>query len=232
MNKKNFSIVIPIFNEEKNIINLINEIEKNIKQKYDYEIIFVNDNSADNSINIFKKLNSDLKIQLINNEFNYGQSRSVLIGIQNSQYNNIVTLDGDGQNNPKDIESLVNLYFSKNYKLIGGIRFKRKDSIIKIFASRIANIIRSFILDDDCIDTGCSLKIFDKIIFLEFPFFDGIHRFLPALFKGFGHKTFFVEVDHRPRIYGTSKYGLFKRLFKGIIDIIRVKYILLDVKKK
>ena len=213
MNKKNFSIVIPIFNEEKNIINLINEIEKNIKQKYDYVIIFVNDNSADNSINIFKKLNSDLKIQLINNKFHYGQSRSVLIGIQNSKYNNIVTLDGDGQNNPKDIKSLVNLYFSKNYKLIGGIRFKRKDSIIKIFASRIANIIRSFILDDDCIDTGCSLKIFDKIIFLEFPFFDGIHRFLPALFKGFGHKTFFVEVDHRPRIYGTSKYGLFKRLF-------------------
>ena len=87
-------------------------------------------------------------------------------------------------------------------------------------------IIRNKILNDDCIDTGCSLKVFDKNIFLSFPFFNGLHRFLPALFKGYGKNTFFLEVDHRPRISGISKYGTFDRLFKGVIDIIRVKKII------
>ena len=83
-----------------------------------------------------------------------------------------------------------------------------------------------YILDDQCLDTGCSLKIFDKYVFLKFPFFEGIHRFLPALFKGYGYKTFFVMVNHRPRLKGKSKYGIFNRMFKGILDIIRVKKII------
>ena len=122
---------------------------------------------------------------------------------------------------------MLDLYFSnKKYSLVGGIRRNRKDNLLKLISSKIANQIRSLILKDDCVDTGCSLKVFDKNTFLTFPFFDGLHRFLPALFKGFGKSTLFVDVDHRPRISGVSKYRTIDRLYKGIIDIIRVKKII------
>ena len=125
--------------------------------------------------------------------------------------------------NPIDIPILLEKYLSHhNTFLVGGIRTKRKDSLIKIISSKIANKIRSLILKDDCIDTGCSLKVFDRDIFLSFPFFDGIHRFLPALFKGYGYKTMYVAVDHRERKFGISKYGTINRLIRGIIDIIKV----------
>jgi len=130
-----------------------------------------------------------------------------------------------------DIIKLLNTYHSsENLKLVGGIRQKRKDRYIKIIASKIANRVRSFILRDKCPDTGCSLKIFDKEIFLSFPFFSGIHRFLPALYKSFGHKTAFINVDHRIRKAGKSKYGVFDRLLIGIIDIFKVIIIINNIK--
>ena len=115
--------------------------------------------------------------------------------------------------------------------MVGGIRFRRKDNLIKIFSSKVANSIRSKILKDNCPDTGCSLKVFDKHVFMQFPFFNGIHRFLPALFKGFGKQTYFINVDHRFRIHGHSKYGTFLRLFRGIKDLIRVAIILKKFKR-
>ena len=110
--------------------------------------------------------------------------------------------------------------------LLGGLRLNRKDNLWKIVSSKIANRVRKTILQDDCLDTGCSLKIFFKKKYLEIPFFDGNHRFLPALFKGFGKNTLFMEVDHRSRIAGISKYGTLDRLFKGIYDLIKVKNII------
>ena len=107
--------------------------------------------------------------------------------------------------------------------LVGGIRLKRKDNLIKKISSKIANSVRSKFLNDGCVDTGCSLKVFDKNIFLNFEFFDGIHRFIPALFSGFGYKTFFINVDHRKRKYGRSKYGTLSRLINGLRDMIKVK---------
>ena len=122
---------------------------------------------------------------------------------------------------------MLSMYLSNpSVKLLGGIRAKRKDNFIKILSSKIANNIRSFLLNDNCLDTGCALKIFDKHIFLEFPYFNGLHRFLPALFKGFGYKTVFFTVDHRLRKHGKSNYGTFKRLLAGIRDIIKVALII------
>ena len=115
---------------------------------------------------------------------------------------------------------------NKETKLVGGIRIKRKDNLIKKISSKIANNVRSKILKDNCQDTGCSLKVFDKEIFILFPYFDWIHRFLPALFTGYGYKTLFINVNHRKRKFGISKYGTMNRLFKGIRDIIRVKKII------
>ena len=228
-----FSIIIPIYNERENIFKLIDEVKKFLNnKKYLYEIIIVNDFSNDLSKSDLDNLNKINKVKLINNSKNLGQSLSIHKGIMRSKYSTIVTLDGDGQNNPKDILKLLEIYNINNYKLVGGIRNKRKDNIIKIFSSKIANFIRSLILNDNCKDTGCSLKVFDKEVFLEFPIFDGIHRFLPALFKGYGNKTFFVSVDHRARMYGLSKYGTLDRLIKGVKDIIKVKKIIIKRNNK
>ena len=219
-----FSIVIPVFNEEHNIKTLIKEIKLSLKPYYEYELIFVNDYSTDNTLSVLKKQKKIFNFKIINNKTNLGQSFSILNGIKNSNYNTIITLDGDGQNNPKDIPTLLEFYNkTKDASLVGGIRYKRRDNIIKIISSRLANFVRSKILKDGCKDTGCSLKVFDKNIFLKFEYFDGMHRFIPALFKGFGYNTYFLNVDHRKRKYGTSKYGTFLRLVNGIRDMIKVK---------
>ena len=225
MNK--ISIIIPTYNEVKNIQSLYNEIVSSSHQLTDYEIIFVDDASTDGSKELLNKLHEQKLIKLITHKKNTGQSQSILTGIKQAEFDTIVTLDGDGQNNPSDILKLLKIYLSpNNFSLVGGIRVKRMDNIIKIISSKIANKIRSIVLNDDCPDTGCSLKVFSKKIFLHFPFFDGIHRFLPALFKGYGYKTCFISVDHRLRIHGKSNYGIRDRLFKGINDLIRVKKII------
>jgi len=216
-----FSIIIPIYNESENICDLILEIETNLDFN-NYEIIVVNDCSTDKTSKILKKIKSS-KLKIINLKERSGQSYAILTGIKNSSSSTIVTIDGDGQNDPKDISKLYHTYNKSVYSLVGGIRISRKDNIIKILSSSIANKFRMMILKDGCLDTGCGLKIFNKEIFLSFKFFNGIHRFLPALFKGYGHNTFFVPVNHRPRIRGISKYGTLKRLIYGLKDIMYVK---------
>jgi len=226
-----FSIVVPLFNESKNIIPLLKEIESSLKDYDNYEIVLINDSSTDNTAKVISNITNE-SIKIINNIDNKGQSFSIHKGIELSSNETIITLDGDGQNDPRDIPKLLNLYFTNDkIKLVGGIRKKRQDSYIKIFSSKIANYIRSKILSDNCKDTGCSLKVFSKNIFLDFPYFDGMHRFLPALFKGYSYKTTFIEVNHRKRKYGVSKYGTINRLFKGIRDIIRVKKIINNYNK-
>ena len=229
-----FSVVIPIFNESGNIKLLVKEIYKSLQQKYNsFELILINDASKDNTIEVINILKKDYDIILINNERNKGQSYSIHKGISESKNKIIVTIDGDGQNDPFDIPLLLDKYISDDELfLVGGIRRKRKDNIIKVFSSFVANKIRSYIFDDGCSDTGCSLKVFDRDIFLKFPFFIGIHRFLPALFKGYGYKTYFINVSHKSRQIGKSNYGTFDRMYRGIIDIIKVKIILKNNFKK
>ena len=221
------SIIIPVYNESENLELLLGEIENNLQQTFNYEIILVDDCSKDKTREIVNKIKLKNKIVYIKNNKNYGQSYSINKGILNSKFNTVVTIDGDGQNNPKDIITLANYYFKNNeISLVGGIRNKRKDSFIKIISSRIANYVRSLIFQDKCKDTGCSLKVFSKDCYLNFPFFNSIHRFLPALFVGFGFKTKFINVDHRARLKGYSKYGTLDRLYRGILDIIIVRNII------
>ena len=227
-----FTLVIPVFNEQDNLVSLIKEIKTALANYINFELIFVNDFSSDNTLKILEKEKKNFNFKIINNQFNLGQSYSILSGIKQSKYNIIITLDGDGQNNPYDIPKLLEFYNKNNdVYLVGGIRSKRKDNLIKIISSRIANYVRSKFLEDGCTDTGCSLKVFDKNIFLQFEYFNGIHRFLPALFNGFGYKTFFLSVDHRKRNYGKSKYGTFLRLFNGLRDMIKVKNMINKNKK-
>ncbi len=221
-----FSIVIPLYNEAENIINLLSEIKISLKEYKHYEIILVDDKSTDHTKKIIDNI-KEIDLKTINNKENKGQSYSIHKGILHASFETIITLDGDGQNDPADIPKLLEYYSkSKNLDLIGGIRSERKDTFIKIISSKLANYIRSRILNDGCPDTGCSLKVFNKNIFLLFPYFDGMHRFLPALFKGYGYSCKFIDVNHRKRKYGNSKYGVLNRLFKGIRDIIKVRKII------
>ncbi len=218
------SIIIPVYNESKNIEILYNEIKQSLPSFINYEIIFVNDYSDDDSKIYFNKLRQNKNVKIINNEFQSGQSKSIYNGIINSSYEIIVTLDGDCQNDPNDIEKLVVQFnLNSDLKLVAGIREKRKDKIIKIISSRIANYVRDLFLKDGCPDTGCGLKVFDKKIFLSFDFFNGIHRFLPALYLGFGHDVKYIKVNHRNREFGKSKYGTMMRLVDGIKHIFLVK---------
>tara|TARA_B100001057_G_C22837201_1_gene945618 strand:- start:1855 stop:2541 length:687 start_codon:yes stop_codon:yes gene_type:complete len=225
-----FSIIIPLFNESENIVNLLDEIKNNLNEYANYEIVLVNDCSTDKTLDVIKNIKNN-KLKIINNKKNYGQSFSIHTGIVNATYEIIITIDGDGQNDPIDIPKILKNYLTgKDIELIGGVRVKRQDTFIKVISSKIANTIRSKILNDNCSDTGCSLKVFNKKIFLSFPYFDGMHRFLPALFRGYGYKTMFLNVSHRKRKFGISKYGTMNRLFKGIRDLIRVRKIIKNKK--
>ena len=221
-----FSVVVPAFNEAECLESLINEIFISLEQHSIFEVIIVNDASTDSTRDVLFNIKKKFPIKTLNHQKNLGQSKSLLDGVLISKFDTIVSIDGDGQNNPKDIDKLLNAYFSNNFSLVSGIRIARKDYIIKIFSSKIANFIRSKYLNDNCPDTGCSLKVFAKHIFLNFPFFDGIHRFLPALFNGYGFETHFMPVDHRKRLKGKSKYGTFDRLFIGIKNMFYVKKII------
>ena len=228
-----FSIVIPVFNEAHNLIRLVNEISSVLKPFKTYEVILVNDASNDSTLEVIKNISIIQNIKILSNKINKGQSYSIYKGVKEAKYDTIITLDGDGQNNPKDIPLLYDYYTSnKDIFLVGGIRKKRRDSFIKIISSRIATKIRSKILKDDCVDTGCSLKVFSRKVFLSFPYFNGMHRFLPALFKGYDYKCFYLFVDHRIREKGFSNYGTFDRLYRGIIDIIKVRKIIKEKRRK
>tara|TARA_Y100001970_G_C14049314_1_gene758055 strand:+ start:105 stop:803 length:699 start_codon:yes stop_codon:yes gene_type:complete len=226
------TLIIPIYNEELNIKKLFEEIvliDKNIINN----IIFIDDCSTDNSLEILEEISKDLSnVKILKHAKNMGQSKCLQTAIKYTENSIIITIDGDGQNNPKDIPKLLDAYLlHSDVFLVGGLRHNRKDNIIKIVSSKVANRVRSYILKDNCKDTGCSLKVFDRNIFLQLPFFDGIHRFLPALYKGYGKKTLFLNVDHRSRVYGKSKYGTFLRLFRGIKDLILVVKIIKDFNK-
>jgi len=226
-----YSIVVPFYNEEKNISLFLDEIIvviQNIKIINIFEIICINDGSKDNTYNLLENYKSNHEfIKIYNLNKNQGQSNAIYIGVKNAKYENIITIDGDCQNDPKDIINMINFYQKDpSISLLAGERIKRIDSIIKIISSKIANRFRNFIFKDGCKDTGCSLKIFKKKIFLQIPFFDGVHRFIPSIFVGFGCNVRYINVNHRPRRNGHSKYGISNRLFKGLRDIFVVRQII------
>ena len=227
---KSLTVVVPLFNEEENIYFLCEELLNNLKEYKNLEILLKNDGSKDytkNKIENFIKHKKTSCISLINLERNKGQSNAIYEGVLNSKFEIIATIDGDLQNDPKDIIKLLKIYNDNDdIALVGGIRVNRKDNIIKILSSKLANFIRSKYLGDGCKDTGCALKVFSKSKFLELPYFNGMHRFYPALFRAFNGKVIYTNVNHRKRIYGKSKYGISNRFFNNIKNMVMVKKII------
>ena len=225
------SIVIPFHNESENITPLISKVDDVLqKMELDYEIVAVDDASTDDSYAILQKLTQNYpKLRLLHHINNCGQSTSVVTGVRNARGEFIATLDGDGQNDPEDIPNLYKAMVTSdnpNLKMVAGYRKKRKDTIFKRWGSKIANAVRSRMLKDSTPDTGCGLKLFYRETFLRLPYFDHMHRFLPALVQREGGDVISVEVNHFPRVHGTSHYNNLQRLGVGIIDLIGVMWLI------
>ena len=218
------SVVIPVYNEADAIKKLLDEIGIALGNKVKYEIIIVDDGSTDASSNVLIKLinESSLPIRLIRHINNYGQSAAIHSGIESAHAQWIITMDGDGQNDPADIMKLISERDNTTLpelKLVCGYRKKRNDNFIKRLSSRVANKVRNMFLHDFTPDTGCGLKLIHRNTFLELPFFDHMHRFIPALMRRAGSDIMSVEVSHRPRTTGKSKYTVNNRLWVGIVDL-------------
>jgi len=220
------SVVIPVQNEEENIRLLIDEVRQALDGVLDYELIYVNDGSSDSTLEILEDVRTGFPLLHINShESGVGQSTAVRTGIINARSPVIATLDGDGQNDPADIPALYDTFIKHagtGVVLVNGYRKNRKDTYIKRLSSRFANGIRGWLLDDETPDTGCGLKVFSREAYLDIPFFDHLHRFLPAMMINGGGRVMSVEVNHRERQLGSSHYGFFDRLWVGIFDIMGV----------
>jgi glycosyltransferase involved in cell wall biosynthesis len=213
------SIVAPIFNEKDNVAELHREIKETCEaNRYTYEIIFVDDGSTDGTYQIAKNLSP---IKYIRLRRNFGQTAAMDAGIKEAKYKYIVTIDGDRQNDPNDIPNLIKHLESNDLDVVSGWRRRRKDTIIKKFTSRGANFLRKIIINDGIHDSGCSLKIYKKECFESISLYGEMHRFIPAILEIKGFRVGEIEVNHRPRTAGKTKYN-WKRTVKGFIDMISV----------
>lgn len=213
------SIVVPVYNEEGNVEKLHKEILDTCREnKYEFEIIFVDDGSTDGTGAICKKL---YPLKYIRMRRNFGQTAAMDAGIKAAQYDYIVTMDGDGQNDPADIPALLAYLKENDYDVVSGWRKNRKDTVMKRFISRGANMLRYLFIHDGIHDSGCSLKIYKKECFDGINLYGEQHRFIPAILEIKGFRVGEMEVHHRPRVSGTTKYN-WKRTIKGFVDMISV----------
>ena len=224
------SVVIPVCNEEESIGGLIKEITQALSAEYQHEIIVVDDGSTDNTLEVLLKIKQELStLRVIKHLQSSGQSTAVRTGVKHAKSAWIATLDGDGQNDPADIPNLYNELINNQaadpWLVVAGYRKKRKDTWLKRISSKYANGIRDKLLRDGTPDTGCGLKVFARDSFLDLPYFDHMHRYIPALFQRQGGRVVSIEVNHRSRMYGISKYGFHNRLWVGIVDILGVRWL-------
>lgn len=232
------SVVISVADEAGNILPLAQEITtvletlplfKKDGTKNNYEIIFVDDHSADPTADeIQTAMRRFPNIRLICHQARYGKSQGVWTGLRHARGEWIITMDGDGQNDPADIPRLLSTALESNpYKniLVSGVRVNRAATGSKRIASKFANAVRRALLQDDCPDTGCALKVFRRDAYLALPYFDNIHRYEPTLFKLYGHDVVYIPVNDRQRTHGQSKYTNFKRALDSIMDLFGVMWL-------
>ncbi|HVE15642.1 MAG TPA: glycosyltransferase family 2 protein [Chthoniobacterales bacterium] len=214
------SVVVPLFNEEENIPILQSEIERSLEGR-DYEIVFVDDGSTDRTTENVRRTERVRLLQFVKNE---GQSAAMIAGIQAARGERIVMLDGDLQNDPADIPRLID-ELDRGADLVCGYRAHRADSLSKKITSRVANFVRSRFVGDGVRDTGCTLKAMRRECAVALVPFKGVHRFIPALVKNAGFKLTEIPVNHRPRKFGVSKYGLGNRAIKATMDMFGVRWL-------
>ena len=223
------SVVVPVFNEQDNVAPLVGEVVAALRGRFDFEIVYVDDCSRDATLQRLQALKAEVpELRVIRHLRQSGQSTAIRNGVKAARGAWIATLDGDGQNDPADIPKLVAARDAAgaNVKLFAGWRVERRDSGSKRWASRIANAIRTRMLRDDTPDTGCGIKLFERAAFLDLPYFDHMHRYLPALMQRTGFRTISVPVNHRHRTAGVSKYNNLGRALVGVRDLRGVAWLI------
>lgn len=218
------SVIIPVCNEQANIEPLVKEISQAAHACPITEIVYIDDGSTDDTVKVLTTLRPhEPRLRILRHSRRSGQSAALWTGIKAAKNEIVVTLDGDGQNNPADIPKLYGLFQQSGGAgiplMVAGEREKRRDNLIRRFSSRSANKIRGWLLRDKTKDTGCSLKMFRRSDYLGLPYFNHMHRFLPALMIRDGVKLVHVDVSHRPRTEGKSKYGTLDRLIASLSDL-------------
>jgi glycosyltransferase involved in cell wall biosynthesis len=223
------SLVVAVKNEAENVAPLTDEIAAAMNGRWSFELVFVNDGSTDDTGVILRRLMAERPwVRQINHAATCGKAAAVRTGVAAARAPLIVTLDGDCQNDPSFIPAMVRALETGGARvgLVAGQRVGRRDSRFKRLQSRIANAVRGAILRDGTRDTGCGLKAFRRETFLALPYFDGVHRFLPALVRRDGYEVAYVEVIDRPRLHGRSNYGFWDRLWVGILDLAGVWWLI------
>ena len=223
------SVVVPVFNEQDNIPPLIAEIVAALRGRVDFEIVYVDDASRDGSVSVLTAAKHACpELRVVAHASQSGQSTAIRNGVKAARGRWIATLDGDGQNDPADIPKLLAMRdeSSAAIKLYAGWRVNRQDSGSKRWASKWANAIRSRLLRDETPDTGCGIKLFEREAFLDLPYFDHMHRYLPALMQRAGWQVRSVPVNHRARGAGVSKYNNLNRALVGIADLRGVAWLI------
>ena len=223
------SVVVPVYNEEGNVGPLVREIVAALRGVTDFEIVYVDDCSKDGTVAVLQALKAEApELRIVRHVSNSGQSTATRNGVKAARGAWIATLDGDGQNDPADIPKLLEKRDASTpqVKLFAGWRVNRQDTGSKRWASKWANAIRSRMLRDDTPDTGCGIKLFEREAFLDLPYFDHMHRYLPALMQRAGWQTVSVPVNHRHRASGVSKYNNLNRALVGIGDLRGVSWLI------
>lgn len=220
------AVVIPARDEADNVKPLLADVRAALEGRVDYEVVFVDDGSEDSTPAILGELSRTFpRLRWVRHRTPCGQSAAIWTGVRLARAPWIVTLDGDGQNDPADIPTLLEARAARGVDanlLVNGRRERRRDTWLKRASSKIANAVRRRVLGDDTVDTGCGLKLFPREAFLGLPFFDHMHRFLPALVRRGGGEVVSVPVGHRERLHGRSHYGVHNRLWTGIVDMLGV----------
>jgi glycosyltransferase involved in cell wall biosynthesis len=226
MSRLGLSIVIPVFNEEENLHLLVDEIRSALQgYRESFEILFVDDGSTDNSLRTLRDLAArDAGIRLLQLPRNCGQSAAFNAGFQAARAPLIATLDADLQNDPADLPRLLSELHDCD--VVCGVRTDRQDSWIRLMSSRIANFVRNRLTQESIADVGCSLRVYRTEFLLQVPMFHGMHRFLPTLLRKSGARLKEIPVGHRIRRHGQSKYGIHNRLWRGIVDLMVVRWML------
>jgi dolichol-phosphate mannosyltransferase len=221
MHEPSVSVIVPVYNEEENVPILQAKLRAALKG-IDHEIIFVDDGSADHTV---ERIEPAPNVRVLRFEKNAGQSAAMYAGLQAARGATLVLIDGDLQNDPADISRLLDA-ISRGADLVCGYRAQRRDALVKRLTSRIANAVRSRYTRDGVRDTGCTLKAMRReCVSVLFPF-KGMHRFIPALIKDAGYRLVEIPVNHRPRRFGQTKYGLGNRAVRATVDMFGVRWLL------
>jgi dolichol-phosphate mannosyltransferase len=221
------SVVVPVCNEEPNVEPLALEVARALRGRVPFELLLVDDGSTDRTAAVAVATRAVVpEIRLLRHSRRSGQSRALVTGVRAARHAWVATLDGDGQNDPADIPKLLDAVLAApDVRLVMGNRVTRRDTWLRRLSSRVANGVRGRLLHDGTPDTGCGIKLMWRATFVDLPVFDHMHRFLPALYQRHGDRVISVPVGHRPRMRGQSKYGLFDRLWVGIVDIFGVRWL-------